>query len=51
MSNNVHSFYQTLLRWQLPDAATLDLGVLLLSQEVDSGLLLDAIITHKNLNN
>ena len=47
MSNNVHSFDQTLLRWQLPDAATLDLGVLLLlSQEVDSGLLLDAIITH-----
>ena len=30
MSNNVHSFYQTLLRWQPSDAATLDLGVLLL---------------------
>ena len=28
MSNNVHFFYQTLLRWHSPgaDAATLDLG-------------------------
>ena len=51
MSNNVHSFYQTLLRWQPPDAATLDLGVrppLKLMDATHSGLLLelDAIITH-----